>query len=99
MVAWGLEIFLYFEVGVWISPRFCSMRALYPFFSQNFKMESSVAMDLDLKKLQQIDPLQPQPTIDFDDQEGQSPMDPPDEYSPRLTSVSATTKCIPIFGD
>ncbi len=38
-------------------------------------------MDLDQKRLKQIDPLHPQGTVDFDAQKGSSPFDPPDEYA------------------
>jgi len=45
-------------------------------------------MDLDFKKLQKIDPLAPQPTVDLTGQQGASPFDSPDEYSKALDGVS-----------
>jgi len=41
-------------------------------------------MDLDLKKLQEIDPLKPQKEMDLSESEGCSPMAPPDEFSPNI---------------
>lgn len=37
-------------------------------------------MDLDLKRLKELDPLRPQGSVDFDAQKGTSPFDPPDAY-------------------
>ncbi len=46
-------------------------------------------MDLDFKKLKELDPLKPQPTIDMEGQEGCSPFDPPDAYSPTVDNELA----------
>jgi len=54
-------------------------------------------MDLDLKKLQEIDPLKPQPTVDLKQNEGLSPMDPPEAYAANLPEGTPVEEMHPLL--